>query len=59
MNSEAFPHLRLLAIERGRAKLHGGGKESPEVTANKADRHRHAGLIRRKLGDITACLRHR
>jgi hypothetical protein len=50
----AFPHLRLLAIERGRAKLQGGGKEAPEVKANKANRHQHAGLIRQKLGDITA-----
>ena len=54
MNSEAFPHLRLLAIAQGPAKLPRGGKEHPQVKANKLNRHQHAGLIRRKLGDITA-----
>ena len=54
MNSEAFPHLRLVAVERGRAKLQGGGKEPPEVTANKANRRHHAGLIRQGLAHITA-----
>jgi len=29
---ESFPDLRLLAIERGRAKLQGGGKESENST---------------------------
>jgi hypothetical protein len=50
----AFPHLRLLAVERGRAKLQGGGKESPEVKANKANRTQHAGMIRQRLGDVSA-----
>lgn len=54
MNSEGFAHLRLVTVERGRAKLHGGGKESPEVKANKANRRSHAGAIRLKLGQITA-----
>lgn len=54
MSSENFPHLQLVAVERGRAKLQGGGKEFPQVTANKKNRPTHAGLIRQKLGGITA-----
>lgn len=58
MNSEAFPHLRLVAVERGRAKLSGGGKESPEVKVNKGNRPGHAERIRRGLADITAYWQH-
>ena len=54
MNGEGFPHLRLAAVERGRAKLQGGGKVSPEVKANKADRPGHARRIRQGLAHITS-----
>ncbi len=54
MNPDAFPHLRLVAVQRGRAKFRGFGKESPEVTANKANRPGHAGRIRQGLAHITA-----
>src|SRR5262245_29584245 len=53
MDQPAFPHLHLVSIERGRAKLKGGGKESPEAKANKANRHNHAQKLRKKVGDVT------
>jgi hypothetical protein len=52
--ADGFPHLKLVEIKRGRAKLHGGGKVPVEVKDNKRNRHQHANNVRRKLTDITA-----
>jgi hypothetical protein len=49
-----FPHLQLVSIERGRAKLSGGGEESPEVKENKKNRQAHVKKLRQKIGDFTS-----
>ena len=54
MKPTAFPHLKLVEVKRGRAKLNGGGKESPEVKYNKNNRHQHASVVRQNLGNVTA-----
>ena len=53
MNLEAFPHLTLVEIKRGRAKLQGRGKQPVEVKDNKNARTQHAGMVRQKLGAVT------
>ncbi len=48
-----FPHLYLVSVERGRAKLRGGGVQPPEVKANRANRRNHAQKLRQKLDEVT------
>lgn len=52
--ADGFPHLKLVEIKRGRAKLQGGGKVSDEVRNNKAHRLQHASKVRKQLGDVTS-----
>ncbi len=45
-NQVPFPHLLLLFREAGPARLGGGGPESPQTQANKANRGTHSGKLR-------------
>ena len=45
-NPTPFPHLPLLFREGGPAHLGGGGAESPQTQANKANRAAHSGTLR-------------
>jgi len=44
-NEHNFEHLPLLLRYQGRARLHGGGKQSPQTRANKNARQAHSGAL--------------
>jgi len=53
MPANDFPHLEILAIERGEARLEGGGDTSEVVRENKANRRRHAYSLSGSLQRLT------
>jgi hypothetical protein len=48
-----FEHLRLLRRYLGPAKLHGGGKQSPQTLANKNARQAHSQQLRDAAHSLT------
>ncbi|MEI7936864.1 MAG: S8 family peptidase [Verrucomicrobiota bacterium] len=48
-----FPHLQFVGVERGTARLTGGGAEDPRVTQNKADRPGHSRHLLSRAGALT------
>ncbi len=48
-----FPHLYLVSVERGTARLFGGGEEDPRVAQNKGDRANHSKHLLSKVEGLT------
>ncbi len=53
MAASDFPHLEIFSIERGIARLEGGGDTSDAVRENKANRREHAERLGQRLERLT------